>query len=84
MEQLTTNYLTRAEIWLFITILAYFMMNGAQVFETAVIIPKWTSSPPESLALLGGNTDLILRCSGSSSIHCMNSPSSWPSFSVGK
>lgn len=40
MEQLTTNYLTRAESWLFITILAYFMMNGAQLFETAVIVPK--------------------------------------------
>ncbi len=61
MEQLTGNYLIRAEIWLFITTLAYFMMNGAQVFETAVIIPKWTASPPESLAMLGGKYGLDFK-----------------------
>lgn len=61
MEQLTANYLTRAEIWLLITTLAYFMMNGAQLFETAAIIPKWTASPPESLAMLGGKYGLDLK-----------------------
>lgn len=61
MEQLTANYLTRAEIWLSITILAYFLMNGAQVFETAVVVPKWTVSPPESLSVLGGKYGLNLK-----------------------
>lgn len=61
MEQLTASYLTRAEIWLFITTLAYFMMNGAQLFETTVIIPKWTTAPPESLAMLGGKYGLDLK-----------------------
>lgn len=61
MEQLTANYLTRAEIWLFITTLAYFMMNGAQLFETAAITPKWTSAPPESLAMLGGKYGLDFK-----------------------
>src|SRR5690606_7055986 len=61
MEQLTAHYLTRAEIGLFITTLAYFMMNGAQLFETTVIIPKWTASPPESLAMLGGKYGFDLK-----------------------
>lgn len=34
------NYIVRAETWLFITTLVYFLMNGAQIFETAVIVPK--------------------------------------------
>lgn len=37
--------------WLFITIAAYFVMNGAQVFETAILVPAWTASPPNSLRL---------------------------------
>jgi hypothetical protein len=61
MEQLTTNYLTRAESWLFVTTLAYFMMNGAQLFETAVIVPKWTASPPQSLAMFGGKYGLDFK-----------------------
>jgi hypothetical protein len=52
MNTLTTAYISRAEIWLFITTLAYFLMNGAQLFETAVIVPKWTSAPPASLQVL--------------------------------
>lgn len=51
MNALTANYLSRAETWLFITILAYFLMNGAQIFETAVIVPKWTASPPDSFGI---------------------------------
>jgi len=54
MENITTNYLIRAEIWLFITTLAYFLMNGAQIFETTVIVPKWTASPPTSFRMLNG------------------------------
>ncbi len=52
MEGLTSNYLTRAEIWLCITTLIYFLMNGAQIFETLVFVPKWTESPPENFKLL--------------------------------
>lgn len=52
MESLTTNYVTRAEIWLCITTLLYFLMNGAQIFETLVFVPKWTSSPPDNFKLL--------------------------------
>ena len=48
MATLTTSYLDRAETWLFITTLAYFLMNGAQLFETFVLVPKWTAAPPGS------------------------------------
>jgi len=54
MEQLTNNYIARAEAWLIITTLAYFLMNGAQIFETAVIVPKWSVSPPDSLSMFKG------------------------------
>ncbi len=52
MTELTTSYLARAELWLFITILIYFLMNGAQIFETLVFVPKWAGSPPGSFQLL--------------------------------
>jgi hypothetical protein len=52
MENITTSYLTRAEIWLCITTLIYFLMNGAQIFETLVFVPKWTDSPPAHFKLL--------------------------------
>ncbi len=52
MEHLTPAYLSRAEAWLFLTILLYFFMNRAQVFETLVFVPKWVASPPESFDLL--------------------------------
>lgn len=52
MENITANYLTRAEIWLFITTLIYFLMNGAQIFETLVFVPKWLTSPPDNFNLL--------------------------------
>lgn len=48
------QYLERSEWALVITILAYFLLNGAQIFETAVIVPKWTLNPPLSLGLLKG------------------------------
>lgn len=48
------QYLERSEWALVITILAYFLLNGAQIFETAVIVPKWTSNPPFSFDLLKG------------------------------
>ncbi len=52
MENITASYLTRAEIWLCITTLIYFLMNGAQIFETLVFVPKWTTSPPDNFKLL--------------------------------
>lgn len=54
MNNITASYILRAEIWLFITTLVYFLMNGAQIFETAVIVPKWTASPPESFQIFKG------------------------------
>jgi hypothetical protein len=52
MENITSFYFTKAEIWLCITTLIYFLMNGAQIFETLVFVPKWTASPPENFKLL--------------------------------
>jgi len=52
MENITSFYFTKAEIWLCITTLIYFLMNGAQIFETLVFVPKWTASPPDNFKLL--------------------------------
>lgn len=38
--------------WLCLTTLVYFLMNGAQIFETLVFVPKWTVSPPDHFHLL--------------------------------
>jgi len=61
MNSIAANYLARAETWLFITTLAYFLMNGAQIFETAVIVPKWTASPPDSFQLFKGKYGLDFK-----------------------
>ncbi|PHN07976.1 transposase [Flavilitoribacter nigricans] len=61
MDQLTANYLGRAESWLLITILLYFLMNGAQIFETAVVVPKWTAHPPASLQFLADRHGASLK-----------------------
>jgi hypothetical protein len=61
METLSTEYLFRAEGWLLITTLIYFIMNGAGIFETAVLIPKWTASPPESLQIFKGEYGIDLK-----------------------
>lgn len=52
MENISNAYLWRAELWLCITTLIYFLMNGAQLFETLVFVPKWTASPPHNFNLL--------------------------------
>lgn len=52
MEKITEAYLIRAELWLCMTTLIYFLMNGAQVFETLVFVPKWVASPPDNFKLL--------------------------------
>lgn len=61
MGSVTTEYLTRSLSWLIITTSVYFLMNGAQVFETAVVVPKWTADPPESFQLLAGKYGLDLK-----------------------
>lgn len=61
MENITTEYLSRGTAWLFITTLVYFLMNGAQIFETAVIVPKWTAAPPESFQLFKGKYGLDFK-----------------------
>jgi ABC-type long-subunit fatty acid transport system fused permease/ATPase subunit len=61
MNNITAEYITRAEIWVFITILIYFLMNGAQIFETVVIVPKWTAAPPESLQIFKGKHALDFK-----------------------
>lgn len=61
MNDLTATILTRAEIWLCITTLVYFLLNGAQIFETFVIIPKWTAAPPESLHYFKGSYAMDLK-----------------------
>ena len=50
----TDAYVARAGTWLLVTTLVYFLMNGAQIFETAVIVPKFTAEPPASFALFAG------------------------------
>ncbi len=61
MTNVTANYLSRAETWLFISMLIYFLMNGAQLFETAVIVPKWTAAPPESFQMFKGKYGLDFK-----------------------
>src|SRR5688572_18515074 len=61
MNVITTSYLSRAEAWLLITTLIYFLMNGAQIFETAVIVPKWTADPPHSFQLFQGKYGLDFK-----------------------
>ena len=39
---------------LLITTVAYLLLNGAQLFETAVLVPVWTAGPPASLHLFQG------------------------------
>ncbi len=52
MDTLNATYVSRAELWLLVATAAYFLMNGAQIFETFVLVPKWTAHPPQTLALL--------------------------------
>ncbi|MEN7549969.1 transposase [Rapidithrix thailandica] len=41
--------LSRADLWLFICLSTYFIMNGAQLWETVIMTPAWTAAPPASL-----------------------------------
>lgn len=50
---LSTNNET-ANAALLITTVAYLLLNGAQLFETAVLVPVWTAAPPASLHIFQG------------------------------
>lgn len=44
-----TYQYSNATQWLFYAICAYFIMNGAQLWETVLMVPAWTAAPPSSL-----------------------------------
>jgi hypothetical protein len=54
-------YLKRALFWLVTTTALYLVMNGAQIFETVLIVPKWTAAPPASLAMFQGEVGLDFK-----------------------
>jgi hypothetical protein len=41
--------LSNPKFWILLNTVFYFLMNGAAIFETIVIIPQWSKNPPESL-----------------------------------
>ena len=55
------NQLAKPEFWLCLTTLIYFLMNGAQIFETLVFVPKWTTSPPDNFKLLLDGPGISLK-----------------------
>lgn len=57
----TPVHFTPAQISLVFTTLLYFTMNGAQIFETAVLVPRWTAAPPDSFALFRGPYAIDLK-----------------------
>jgi hypothetical protein len=61
MNTPTFQDLAKAEMWLLITTLVYFLMNGAQIFETVAVVPKWSASPPESFILISGPHGINLK-----------------------
>lgn len=46
---------------LLVTTVAYLLLNGAQLFETAVLVPVWTAAPPASLHLFQGHYGLDFK-----------------------
>jgi hypothetical protein len=46
--------LQNPNLWLFTTTLLYFVINGAGIYETLALVPKWSAKPPESLNLFKG------------------------------
>jgi len=57
----SSRYLRRALLWLVTTSAVYLLLNGAQIFETAVIVPAWTAAPPESLGMFQGKFGLDFK-----------------------
>ena len=60
-QAVSSSYLTYALLGLIATTALYFLMNGAQIFETALIVPAWTAAPPESLAMFQGRHRLDFK-----------------------
>jgi hypothetical protein len=50
-----------AQLALIVSTLLYFALNGAQLFETAVLVPKWTAAPPDSFTLFRGPYAIDLK-----------------------
>jgi hypothetical protein len=50
-----------AQVALIATTLLYFAMNGAQLFETIVLVPKWTAAPPDSFTVFRGPHAIDLK-----------------------
>jgi hypothetical protein len=61
MSPPSTSYLRRSLFWLVTTTAVYLLMNGAQIFETALIVPAWTTAPPASLGLFQGEYGLDFK-----------------------
>jgi len=61
MENIDLAYLSRAESWALANLLIYFLMNGAQIFETLVLVPKWTADPPRSFHYLTDKNGASLK-----------------------
>jgi hypothetical protein len=58
---MSSSYLANALLWLAVTGGLYLLMNGAQIFETAVIVPVWTGAPPTSLGMFQGEHRLDFK-----------------------
>jgi hypothetical protein len=61
MSMPSHGYVKRALWWLVTTTAVYLLMNGAQIFETLLIVPTWTAAPPASLGLFQGPYALDLK-----------------------
>ncbi|KKO89734.1 hypothetical protein AAW12_19270 [Sphingobacterium sp. Ag1] len=51
MMKKNTLIFSKPTQWLFYSICAYFLVNGAQLWETALMVPAWTAAPPASLLI---------------------------------
>jgi hypothetical protein len=61
MSTPSSSYLKRALFWLVTTTAVYLLMNGAQIFETVLIVPAWTAAPPASLGMFQGEYGLDFK-----------------------
>ena len=61
MNTTTFQDVAKAEMWLLVTTLVYFMVNGAQIFETAAVVPKWSANPPDSFSLISRPNGINLK-----------------------
>ena len=61
MSTPSASYLRRSLFWLVTTTAVYLLMNGAGIFETALIVPAWTAAPPASLGLFQGDYRLDFK-----------------------